>query len=278
MISPSKATARTIPSATSHRCPLLAVPRSGPWPARSALWGEGGGSATWVSLPVRAGWSPERPRSYRDNLSLSNQDVSVLVAAYTSRVPKLWTETIQAHRREVRDAILDTTAALVAEHGLLAVTMSQIAKETGIGRATLYKYFPDVEAILLAWHDRQISAHLAYLADVRGQAVGAAERLQAVLEAYALLSRDARGHHDTDYAAFLHRDQRVARAQHQVHRMLRDLLIEATKTGDVREDVPPDELASYCLHALGGASSQRSKAAVRRLVSVTLAGLRPDSS
>jgi AcrR family transcriptional regulator len=216
--------------------------------------------------------------SYRDNLSLSNQDVSALVAAYTSGVPKLWTETIEAHRREVRDAIMDTTAALVAEHGLLAVTMSQIAKETGIGRATLYKYFPDVEAILLAWHDRQISAHLAYLADVGGQAVGAAERLQAVLEAYALLSRDARGHHDTDYAAFLHRDQRVARAQHEVHTMLRDLLIEATKTGDVREDVPPDELASYCLHALGGASSQRSKAAVRRLVSVTLAGLRPDSS
>jgi AcrR family transcriptional regulator len=199
----------------------------------------------------------------------------LLVAAYTSTVPKLWTETIEAHRREVRDAIMDTTAALVAEHGLLAVTMSQIAVETGIGRATLYKYFPDVEAILLAWHDRQISAHLAYLADVRGQTVGAAERLQAVLEAYALLSRDSRGHHDTDLGAFLHQDERVARAQHEVHTMIRDLLIEATKTGDVRDDVPPDELASYCLHALAGASSQRSKAAVHRLVSVTLAGLRP---
>jgi AcrR family transcriptional regulator len=66
----------------------------------------------------------------------------------------------QLHRREVRDAILDTMAALVAEHGLLGVTMSQIAEETGIGRATLYKYFPDVEAILLAWHDRQFTAHI----------------------------------------------------------------------------------------------------------------------
>jgi AcrR family transcriptional regulator len=224
--------------------------------------------------------SPKRPPTYLHNLSLSNPYVSTLVPAYTSTVPKLWTETIEAHRREVRDAILDTTAALVAEHGLLAVTMSQIAKDTGIGRATLYKYFPDVEAILLAWHDRQISAHLAYLAHVRGQAVGAAERLQAVLEAYALLSHDSRGHHDTAYGAFLHRDERVARAQHDVHTMLRDLLIEATKTGDVRKDVPPDELASYCLHALAGASSQPSKAAVRRLVSVTLAGLHPppDSS
>ncbi len=38
--------------------------------------------------------------------------------------------------------------------------MLQIAEEAGIGRATPYKYFSDAEAILLAWHERQISAHL----------------------------------------------------------------------------------------------------------------------
>jgi AcrR family transcriptional regulator len=190
-------------------------------------------------------------------------------------VPKLWTETIQTHRREVRDAILDTTAALVAEHGLLAVTMSQIAEATGIGRATLYKYFPDIEAILLAWHDRQITAHLAYLAEVRDQTADIGERLEAVLEAYALLSRHARGHQDAGFAALLHRDERVARAERQVHQLIRDLLAAAAKAGEVRDDVPPDELASYCVHALAGAGHQRSKAVVRRLVAVTLAGLRP---
>jgi AcrR family transcriptional regulator len=190
-------------------------------------------------------------------------------------VPKLWTETIETHRREVRDAILDTTAALVAEHGLLAVTMSQIAEETGIGRATLYKYFPDVEAILRAWHQRQITSHLELLTDVRDHTGDAGERLEAVLEAYGFLSRGSRGHHDTELAAFLHRDEQVVRAQHQVHAMIRELLIEAAESGDVRDDVTPDELADYCLHALGGAGSRRSKAAVRRLVTVTMAGLRP---
>ncbi len=195
--------------------------------------------------------------------------------AYTSGVPKLWTETIEMHRREVRDAILDTTAALVAEHGLLAVTMSQIAEDAGIGRATLYKYFPDVEAILLDWHDRQIAAHLAYLSEVRDQAAGAGERLEAVLEAYALLSRHSRGHQEAGFVELLHRDERIGRAERQVHEMIRDLLAAAAKAGDVRDDVPPDELASYCVHALGGAGSERSKAAVRRLVTVTLTGLRP---
>jgi AcrR family transcriptional regulator len=190
-------------------------------------------------------------------------------------VPKLWNETIAEHRREVRDAILDTTAALVAEHGLRSVTMSQIAEETGIGRATLYKYFSGVDAILFAWHERQIRGHLEYLAEVRDQAGGAGERLEAVLEAYALISHESHGHRDTELAAFLHRDEHVARGQQQLRDMIRDLLTEGAETGDLRDDVAPDELASYCLHALTAAGSLPSKAAVRRLVAVTLAGLQP---
>jgi len=193
---------------------------------------------------------------------------------YTWVVPKLWNETMEAHRREVRDAILDTTWALVAEHGLLSVTMSRIAQKTGIGRATLYKYFSDVEAILLAWHERQITGHLEHLAEVRDQAGGAGERLEAVLEAYALISHESQ-HHDTELVAFFHRDEQVARARQQLRDMIRDLLTEGAETGDVRGDIAPEELASYCLHALTAASSLPSEAAIRRLVTVTLAGLRP---
>jgi AcrR family transcriptional regulator len=192
-------------------------------------------------------------------------------------VPKLWTETIEAHRREVRDAILETTAALVAEHGLRSVTMSQIAEQAGIGRATLYKYFPDVEAILVAWHERQVAGHLEYLAEIRDQAGDAAARIEAVLEAYALISHESQGHHDSELAAFLHRDEQLPRAQQQLRHMIRQLLSEGAKAGDLRDDVAPDELASYCLHALTAARSLPSKAAVRRLVTVTLAGLRPPS-
>jgi AcrR family transcriptional regulator len=190
-------------------------------------------------------------------------------------MPKLWADTIETHRREVRDTILNTTAALVTEHGLLSVTMSQIAEESSIGRATLYKYYPDVEAILRSWHQRQIRSHLEHLRDVRDQAGDAGERLEAVLEAYALISHGSRAHHDTELAVFLHGDEQVARAQQHVHEMIRGMLTEAAKAGVVRDDVTADELASYCVHALAGASRLRSKAAVRRLVTVTLAGLRP---
>ncbi len=203
--------------------------------------------------------------------------VSTLAVTYTSAVPRLWTQTIQAHRHQVRDAILDTTAALVAEHGLLSVSMSQIAERTGIGRATLYKYFPDVEAILLAWHQRQITDHLRQLADLKDQPGDAGQRLQAVLEAYARIAHDrlSHDHPGAEVAALLHRSAQVTQAQQQVRDLIKDLLIEAAQSGHVRDDIGPDELASYCVHALQAASSLPSKAAVRRLVTVTLAGLRP---
>jgi hypothetical protein len=96
-----------------------------------------------------------------------------------------------------------------------------------------------------------------------------------VLEAYALITHETRGHHDSELAAFLHRDEQVAGAQRQLHALIRDLLTEAAATGELPDDVAPDELASCCLHTLAAARGLPSKAAVRRLVAVTLAGLRP---
>jgi AcrR family transcriptional regulator len=193
---------------------------------------------------------------------------------YTTTVPKLWTDTIETHRREVRDAIIDTTASLIAERGLRGVTMSQIAEQTGIGRATLYKYFADVESILVAWHERHVSDHLRYLTELRDQADHALERLEAVLEGYAFISYQvSREQHGADLVALVHQGQHVARAQHQLNRFLRDLLVDASNAGHIRDDVPADELLSYCLYALAAAATMPSKTAVRRLVTVTLAGL-----
>src|SRR5215204_5980164 len=195
-----------------------------------------------------------------------------IAVVYTGTVPRLWNETIEAHRRAVRDAILDTTGALVAEHGLLSVTMSRVAEKTGIGRATLYKYFPDVEAILLAWHERHVSGHLEHLAEIRDRSGDPRKRLEAVLEAYALIEHKR---HAGELAALLHRGEHVVRAKQHLTDIVRELLSEAAETGDVRNDVAPEELASYCLHALSAAGSMPSEAAVRRLAMVTLAGLRP---
>jgi AcrR family transcriptional regulator len=188
-------------------------------------------------------------------------------------MPKLWHETMAAHRRGVRDAILHTAAALVAERGLHAVTMSEIAEQAGIGRATLYKYFPDVEAVLLAWHGEHVAAHLARLAAVRDRGGAPGDQLQAALEAYALHVRERP--HGSELASFVHRGEQFARGRRELLGFGQDLVAAAASSGDVRGDVAAHELAVYCLHALAAAAELPSEEAVRRLVAVTLAGLRP---
>ncbi len=192
--------------------------------------------------------------------------------AYASSVPRLWSETIETHRGAVRASTLDATAALVAEHGLASVTMSQIAKSAGIGRATLYKYYPDVESILIAWHERQIAHHLDHLTAIRDKDHDPSQQLKAVLEAYALMRHE---HHGTELAALLHRGEHFTRAEQHLNNFIADIITAGIGTGDVRDDVGAEELASYCLHALAAANALTSKAAIRRLVMVTSSGLRP---
>ena len=183
---------------------------------------------------------------------------------YSWRVPRLWNETIEAHRRDVRDAILDTTMKLVADGGLRAATMSRIAEETGIGRATLYKYFPDVDAILTAWHQRHVTNHLEHLATVRDQTPDPGARLDAVLTAYARIVHGISRHgFGAEVGALVHRDDQVAEPRRRLHDLVRDVVADAA------------ELATYCLHALAAAADLPSQAAVDRLVALTRAGLRP---
>ncbi|WP_427890139.1 TetR/AcrR family transcriptional regulator [Kribbella sp. GL6] len=172
-------------------------------------------------------------------------------------MPKLWEHTIASHRSAVQEAILDATAALVDERGVTGVSMAEVAQRAGVGRATLYKYFGDVDAVLTAWHHRQVAAHLRQLDGVWERT----HRIDDVLEAYAFIRHE----HPPAAAPNLHRGQHA-----------HDHLIEfvAERLGDVRSDVPARELAAYAVHALDAAGAVPSKAAVRRLVAVTLSGLR----
>lgn len=187
-------------------------------------------------------------------------------------MPKLWNETIETHRDAVRQAVLDAAANLVEGHGLSGVTMSAIAQSAGIGRATLYKYFPDVESILMAWHERQIESHLAELALVRDRTEGAWQQLEAVLHAYAFLSRH--GHSDAE-AVRLHQGRHTGDARASLQAFIAELVRRGAADGAFRQDVAPDELAVFCLHALGAAAGLSSPESMLRLVSVTLDGLRP---
>ena len=219
--------------------------------------------------------------SFPDQRNLSRHSVydtiyrvTRVVVAYPGVIPKLWQQTIQAHRREVRDAILNTAATLVAKHGLRAVTMSQIAEETGIGRATLYKYFSGVEPILIAWHERHVAEHLEQLSQLRDQPGDPASRLREVLRAYAMISFE-RHRHGAELATLVHHGEHMVGPEQQLVGIVQGLIEDAVELGAVRADVPTDELTTFCLHALEAGGRMPDRAAVERLVTVACDGLSP---
>lgn len=60
----------------------------------------------------------------------------------------------QARSREKVDRILDAAAVLIADEGLSQVTSTRIAREAGLPPATVYHYFKDRDAILMALASR----------------------------------------------------------------------------------------------------------------------------
>lgn len=193
--------------------------------------------------------------------------------AYHRRVPKLWEESIDEHRRSVRDAITEAAWRLAEEHGPLSLTMSQVAGAAGIGRATLYKYFTDIGSILVAHHARHVENHLRALEGLRGEARPPDVRLVAVAHAYASICFHRGRHASADISALVHRGPEVADAERRLHAVFAGLIAEAAAEGLVRTDLSPDELAAYSRHALEASSQAKDLDQVGQLTGVVLDGL-----
>src|SRR3974390_767640 len=78
-------------------------------------------------------------------------------------------------------AILETAASLLAER--LGASMNDIAAAAGVGRATLYRYFPTREALLNALADGALEELTARIAAAGLDQVPVPEALQRLLRA-----------------------------------------------------------------------------------------------
>lgn len=184
-------------------------------------------------------------------------------------MPRIWADTIDTHRRQVNDAILNATAELIAEHGPLSVAMSAVAERAGIGRATLYKYFPDVESILVAWHARDFAEHLHRLKAL-------SENDDVTLKDLAEFVRAQRGHHPhrngSDLLATLAHTLAGAKGviedtiEPEIIALLTDLLTRLARRKEVRGDHHPAVLARWLLHAVHAPADLDDQAVAQLLV------------
>lgn len=156
-------------------------------------------------------------------------------------------------RQQTRDLVLDTALKLFSEHGYLGVRVEDIAKESGVSRATFYKHFAEREQVLaelfqrlLGSEDEGAVAEPTTTGSVEQQLTGVVETaVQRMLEqeqlakfVYSLPVR---------HSALL---PQGASATPPVFERVTHLIEQGVAQGEFRDNVPAALLARHILGAL----------------------------
>jgi AcrR family transcriptional regulator len=173
-----------------------------------------------------------------------------------------------------RQRILDAAEEVFAAEGV-AVPIDVVAERAGLGVGTLYRHFPNKEALLEAIVVDRITQLVATarefeLAEDPGQA------LFAFLQEFAAQASAKRDLFEALGSAGIDLKARCAELFEDLMRSVDVLLSRAIAIGAVRDDVPANEIVGLIVgtcHAAG--DSGVTDAGLGRMVTVVLDGLRP---
>lgn len=149
-------------------------------------------------------------------------------------------------RAQVAAGLLKVAARVFAEQGEHA-SMTVIAEAAGVGRATLYRYFPNKDALVAALYDTAL-AHLTR------QVTAAGLDTVPVPEALARLTRIviATASEYRALALFGKTAAQAAGADEAMHEPFRQLFRRAAAEGVLRTDVPVDGVYLALLEGMIG--------------------------
>ena len=82
----------------------------------------------------------------------------------------------QARAQATWDALVEATAQLLVAHGLARLTTNAVAERAGVSIGSLYQYFPNRDALMVALIERQQARQGAALADALAGLPGATLR------------------------------------------------------------------------------------------------------
>lgn len=164
-----------------------------------------------------------------------------------------------------RDQILDAADAVFSSHGVTA-PLELVVARAGVGRATLYRNFPDRAALMDALFERA-------LAGLEREAAGLG--LFALLEQVAL--RIAESPAVTDYWRAVEPGHPMAKSgRERLARLFRAPLAGAIAGGACRADLRPADVALVCGMlgaALRGNTPARRREQVRRALDLLTGGI-----
>jgi AcrR family transcriptional regulator len=147
-------------------------------------------------------------------------------------------------RGAVREEILDAAERLLARFGYRKMTMDDLAQEVGIGKGTLYLYFPSKEEAVLCTVDRIVARVMVRLEALAAEPGACAGRLRQMLVERVLIRFDAVRRYSESMDELLRavRPGLLARRRRYFEMeaaVLARVLVEGRRRGELAVEDPP---------------------------------------
>jgi AcrR family transcriptional regulator len=153
-------------------------------------------------------------------------------------------------------AILDATLRMVGEHGVAGTTIEGVAAEAGVGKTTIYRRWPNKEALIID--------ALAALKEPFPAPVGESIRADLVAIARAFLTDKTDQKRLDCYWSIMNGAARypdlIARFTREVIEPRRDVIRQVLRRGMTSGELRPDLDVEVTLWLLMGALAQRARA------------------
>lgn len=170
-----------------------------------------------------------------------------------------------------RALLLDAADQVFSEHGI-HVALEMVTAQAGVSRATLYRNFPDRDALMSALLERTFEKMEALAQQLEGQG----DALFRVLEQMAHLVAESAPVSD-HWRATDRSGPALAGAQRRLTRMVKPLLQQAIAAGVCRADLTAKDVilvSSMLGSGLRGRTPAERRSLSRRALNLLLDGLR----
>jgi AcrR family transcriptional regulator len=178
---------------------------------------------------------------------------------------------MRADARRNHERIVATAREAFTEQGI-DVPLDDIARRTGVGPGTLYRHFPNRDALVEAVYREEIGM-LAARAYALVEELPPDEALGTWFREQVGWVRDSSGLALTLKAAIDQDSETFAHCRKELREAVAALLAAAKAAGVVRADLEPGDLLRLG-HGVATASEYADDEGVERLLSVVLTGLR----
>ena len=173
---------------------------------------------------------------------------------------------------ENRRRVLEAAARIFAVHGLDA-PVEEIAHAAGVGMGTVYRRFPNKEALI----EEIVSEFFESVVAAAQEAMQAADG--SGFETFVRQTVSLQASHRGCVSRLWRTSEKEARAA-EFDRLLEQLLEQAKTAGRIRTDTTPADVMMVFWAARGiiEAGEQAAAQALRRYLDIVVAGLRPEAT